>query len=165
VLERLARPSLPGDGAEPATAHLKEVALVRKKFSARPVNTERVPSQRKARFWQIPRAFLEEGDEIISVLDRPLGELGLQAEAIWSVEHVYPIFNRRLGALQLIPVFAAELPDQAEPRLLWEHSEFGWFTAAECQERLTFRGLLEGLEWTRRYVSEQDEPAPEFKLR
>jgi len=116
------------------------------------------------RFWQIPGAFLEEGDEIQSVLDRPLTELGLEAQAFWAVEHVYPIFNRRFGALQLIPVFAAELADEAEPRLSWEHSEHGWFTGAECQKRLTFRGLLEGLEWTRRYISGQDEPAPEFRL-
>jgi len=117
-----------------------------------------------ARFWQIPGAFLEEGDEVPSVLGRPLAELGLEAEAIWAVEYVYPIFNRRFGALQLIPVFAAQVAAETEPRLSWEHSEFGWFTAAECRKRLTFHGLLEGLEWTRRYISEQDAPAPEFRL-
>jgi hypothetical protein len=117
------------------------------------------------RFWQIPSGFHEGGEEIVAALDRLLGELGLEADAIWAVEHVYPIFNRRFGALQLIPVFAAELRAEAEPRLSWEHSELGWFTAAGCRERLTFRGLLEGLEWTRRYVSEQEEPPPEFRLR
>jgi hypothetical protein len=117
------------------------------------------------RFWQIPGAFVEEGEEILSVLDRPLIELGLEADAFWAVEHVYPIFNRRFGSLQLIPVFAAQLAEEAEPRLSWEPSEYGWFTAAECKERLTFRALLEGLEWTKRYISEQDEPPPEFRLR
>jgi NUDIX domain len=116
------------------------------------------------RFWQIPGAFLQEEEEIPAVLHRPLAELGLEAESIWAVEHVYPIFNRRFGALQLIPVFAAEVPEQADPVLTWEHSEFGWFTAAECQERLTFRGLLEGLEWTRRHVSEREKPELVFKL-
>jgi hypothetical protein len=116
------------------------------------------------RFWQIPGDLVEPEDEIPTALQRPLAQLGLQAESVWAVEHVYPIFNRRFGALQLIPVFAAELANQAEPRLTWEHSEFGWFTAAECRERLTLRGLLEGLDWTRRYVSEQGEPDAMFRL-
>ena len=116
------------------------------------------------RFWQIPGAFLQEGDEIPAALHRPLAELGLEAESIWAVEHVYPFFNRRFGDLLLIPVFAAELREQAEPRITWEHSEFGWFTATGSRERLTFRGLLEGLEWTRRHVSEPETPEPLFRL-
>ena len=118
-----------------------------------------------ARFWQIPGAFVEEGDEFPSVLERPLTELGLESSAIWAVEHVYPFFNRRFGDLQLIPVFAAEVPDRAEPKLTWEHSEFGWFTAGECEERLTFRGLIEGLEWTRRFISERKRPDEVFRVR
>jgi hypothetical protein len=64
-------------------------------------------------------------DELPSVLQRPLAELGLEHQGIWAVECVAPIFNRRFGALQLITVFAAEVAEQAEPRLTWEHSEFG----------------------------------------
>ena len=116
------------------------------------------------KFWQIPGAFVEDDDEFPSVLRKPLEELGLESSAIWAVEHVYPIFNRRFGDLQLIPVFAAEIGERSEPRLTWEHSEFGWFTAAECQERLTFRGLLEGLERTRACVSEPDRPDEVFRL-
>src|SRR5919197_902302 len=66
--------------------------------------------------------------------------------------------GRSRGTSSNRTVFAAEVADQAEPRLTWEHSEFGWFTTAERRERLTLRGLLEGLGWTRRYVSERDEP-------
>jgi hypothetical protein len=62
------------------------------------------------RFWQIPGAFLGEDEQVPDVLDRPLDELGLRASAVWAIEHVYPIFNRRFNDMQLIPVFAAEVP-------------------------------------------------------
>lgn len=117
------------------------------------------------RFWQIPGAFLGEDEQVPDVLDRPLDELGLRASAVWAIEHVYPIFNRRFNDMQLIPVFAAEVPDPAEPQLTWEHSQAGWYTAAECSERLIFRGLTEGLHWLRHYVSEADTPAQVFRLR
>ena len=117
------------------------------------------------RFWQIPGDLLAQDEDVLSVLERPLTELDLEAEAIWQVDYVYPIFNRRFGNLQLIPVFAAELVAEATPKLTWEHSGFAWCTATECRERLSFRPLLEGLDWTRHYISEQPEPRREFALR
>jgi DNA/RNA-binding domain of Phe-tRNA-synthetase-like protein len=49
---------------------------------------------------------------------------------------------------------------QSAPRLGWEHSEHGWLTADECYARFSFRGLREGLDWTRREISERPAPAP-----
>jgi ADP-ribose pyrophosphatase YjhB (NUDIX family) len=116
------------------------------------------------RFWQVPGSVMEPGEEVVAALRRALDELSLEATALWAVEHTYLIFNRRVQGLVAIPVFAAELADQAEPTLSWEHSEFGWFTADECHERLSFRGLREGLDWTRREISENPSPRPEFLL-
>jgi 8-oxo-dGTP pyrophosphatase MutT (NUDIX family) len=116
------------------------------------------------RFWQIPGAFLGSGESVVAAARRCVAELGLSAKAIWAVEHVYQIYNRRTDGLMLIPVFAAEMETPGEVRLSWEHSEARWCTADECTQRLSFRGLLEGLEWTRRYITENDNPRPEFRL-
>jgi NUDIX domain len=116
------------------------------------------------RFWQIPGAFLEPGESAVAATNRCLAKLGLAAKAIWAVEHVYPIYNRRTEALMLIPVFAAEIENPVEIRLSWEHSDAQWYTADECKQRLSFRGLLEGLEWTRSYITENAAPRPEFRL-
>jgi hypothetical protein len=62
------------------------------------------------------------------------------------------------------PVFAAEVGHTGEMRLGWEHSEATWCTSDECRQRLTFRGLLEGLDWVRRYITENEAPRPEFRL-
>jgi hypothetical protein len=101
---------------------------------------------------------------VVAATYRCLAELGLSAKAIWAVEHVYPIHNRRTESLMLIPVFAAEIGNLNEVRLNWEHSAAQWCTADECKQRLSFRGLLEGLEWTRSYVTENERPRPEFRL-
>ena len=100
----------------------------------------------------------------MAALNRVLADLGLEPVNIWAVEHAYLIFNRRLQSLVAIPVFAAEVREPTEPRLDWEHSEHAWLNAEECYTRLSFRGLREGLDWTRREISEQDSPRPEFRL-
>jgi hypothetical protein len=61
-------------------------------------------------------------------------------------------------------VFAAEIAAPVVVSLDWEHSEYRWTTASECAELLTFRGLRDGLQWLREYISEVS-PAPEFRLR
>ncbi len=64
----------------------------------------------------------------------------------------------------ITPVFAAEVEGASAVPLTWEHSEYRWATASECSKVIGFRGLLEGLEWTRRYVSDQVNPDPVFRL-
>jgi len=116
------------------------------------------------RFWQIPGAFLQGTESVVAAAQRSLGDLGLTAKSIWAVEHVYPIYNRRAESLMLIPVFVAEIESLGSPRLDWEHSEAAWCTADECMQRLSFRGLREGLEWVRLYISENPSPRLEFRL-
>lgn len=116
------------------------------------------------RFWQIPGARLQDGESVVAAASGCLKELGLSAKTLWAVEHVYPIYNRRTESLMLIPVFAAEVEDSRQVRLTWEHSEAEWCTADESTQRLSFRGLVEGLEWLRRYITENENPRPEFRL-
>jgi hypothetical protein len=61
-------------------------------------------------------------------------------------------------------VIAAEVDGPIDVRLSWEHSEFGWFTADECLDRIAFRGLIEGLEAVRKYVSEVDQPHGAYRV-
>lgn len=116
------------------------------------------------RFWQIPGTRLQDGESVVVAANRCLRELGLSAKTVWAVEHVYPIYNRRTESLMLIAVFAAEVEDPGDVRLTWEHSEAEWCAAGESMQRLSFRGLVEGLEWVRRYITENDNPRPEFRL-
>lgn len=106
------------------------------------------------RFWQIPAALRPEHESVIDASRRCLAELGMVAKSLWAVEHVYPIYNRRFDSMMLIPVFAAEVERTQNITLDWEHSEARWCTAEECNQLLSFRGLLEGLHWMRAYITE-----------
>ena len=116
------------------------------------------------RFWQIPAALIARDETVVDASPRCLAELGLVAKSVWAVEHVYPIYNRRFDSLMLIPVFAAEVSRTDNITLDWEHSEARWCTAEECHPLLTYPGLLEGLHWTRAYITEASPPRPEFRL-
>jgi hypothetical protein len=56
------------------------------------------------RFWQIPgTAVRDDGEETVALLRRGLAEYDLDATALWAVEHVSTIYNRRFDAIQIIP--------------------------------------------------------------
>ena len=116
------------------------------------------------RFWQIPGDFIKPHESMIEGIRRHLDSLGLKARSVWACEYVYTIYNRRFDSIQIIPVFAAEVSSPKDIPLSWEHSEFGWFTAAECMRRINFEGLKEGLRYTRRYVTEAKTRPKELKI-
>jgi ADP-ribose pyrophosphatase YjhB (NUDIX family) len=116
------------------------------------------------RFWQIPGGFFDDNEDVVVALRRVLNELDLAPRSLWVVEHTYTYYNRRRNNLEIMSVFAAEVEGANAVPLTWEHSEYRWATASECGEVLLFRGLLEGLEWTRKYVTGQPNPSPVFRL-
>ena len=117
------------------------------------------------RFWQVPGDFFQtEGEGAVEGILRCLAAMNLEPLAIHATEYVYTIYNRRFDALQTIPAFAAELSGSVDIQLTWEHSEFGWFTAEECHERINFWGLHEGLDKTCAYVTEHADMPREFQL-
>lgn len=116
------------------------------------------------RFWQIPCDILEPGEQLVEGVRRCLALYGLTAASVWAAEHVYTIYNRRFDEMQSILVLAAELSSHSEVRLNWEHTEYRWCTADECDGLVSFRGLKEGLTWVRRYVTEPKIVMPELKL-
>ena len=111
-----------------------------------------------SRFWQIPGGFLEEGEGLAAAAQRWLNESGIDPKGIWAAEYVSCYYNIRRENLELTPAFAAEVDGPIDVELSWHHSEYGWFTAEECLERVHFRGLVEGLASVRQYVSEVEEP-------
>ena len=116
------------------------------------------------RVWQIPGGFFEEGEDVVVALRRILDVFHLESRSVWVIEHTYTYYKRRRNNLEIVSVFAAEVQGTEGGPLTWEPSEYRWATAAECVEVLQLRGLLEGLEWTRKYVTGQASPSPVFQL-
>jgi len=116
------------------------------------------------RFWQIPGEFTGDGEEVVDAIKRCLKDLHLTYKHIWVSEHTYLIYNSRRKNIEIIPVFAAEVEKTDNVPLSWEHSEWGWYTAEEVLKRIKFRGLKDGLHWTREYISENSAPLQELML-
>ena len=116
------------------------------------------------RFWQIPSGFVADGETITDAIARVLGRHGLSANAIWAGEHAYTIYNRRFAEMQIIGVYAADVPDapvQLDPA---EHSEHAWLSFDDCLERVHYRGLKDGLRSVHEYVTGVQDPARELCL-
>ena len=117
------------------------------------------------RFWQTaPGGMIREGERTEDALARIPRELGLVSRGVWAAEYTYTIWNLKRANLEMVPVFASEVEDPRDVPLGPDLSAFGWFTASECEERLFFRGLKEGLRSVRAYVSEVAEPAPSLRI-
>jgi hypothetical protein len=127
------------------------------------------------RFWQIPGTSMhDDGEATVDLLRRGLAEYGLDASALWAVESVSTIFNRRFDAIQIIPAFAAEVSGLPEPDLRGtvffqqhardEYRSYEWADAERVERLLTFRTLLEGFGQLRRYITDCPEPRGEFRL-
>ena len=129
------------------------------------------------RFWQIPGTSMhDDGETSVNLLRRGLAEYGLEASALWAVEHVSTIFNRRFDAIQIIPAFAAEVSGLPEPKptmprdsslassIRVEYESYEWADVQRVEQLLTFRALLEGFTQLRRYITECPEPRGEFRL-
>ena len=117
------------------------------------------------RFWQTaPGGMILDDESIEDAFARVIRELNLTSKGVWAAECTYTIWNLKRANLEMIPVFASEVQEPKEVPLSAGVSDFGWFTAGECQERLFFRGLKEGLRQVRAYVSEVPEPAASLRM-
>lgn len=62
------------------------------------------------RFWQIPSGVVMEGESITQAITRELARFELTPSTIWAGEHPYIIYNRRFEEMQVIGVYAAQVP-------------------------------------------------------
>jgi ADP-ribose pyrophosphatase YjhB (NUDIX family) len=116
------------------------------------------------RFWQVPTEFTNDGESLATACTRCLHSYAINAQELWAVEHTYTIYNRRYEELHTIIVLAASVSGLPSVQLTWEHSEYRWCKANECESLLGFRGLQEGLIFARKYASEVLVPLPELRL-
>lgn len=117
------------------------------------------------RFWQIPCGVVAGDEGIVPAIDGLLARFGLAASAVWAAEHVYTIYNRRFACMQIIGVFAAEVTAAVVRLDPLEYAEFRWCSFDEALQAVTYRGLKDGLQSTREYVTGRAAPPPELRLR
>ncbi|HEY8509620.1 MAG TPA: NUDIX domain-containing protein [Steroidobacteraceae bacterium] len=116
------------------------------------------------RFWQIPSDWVGESERVVQAVQRLLRLFGLEPSAIWAAEHVYTIYNRRFDCMQIIAVYAAEVTADRVILDPDEHAEYRWCSYEEAYDLVTYRGLKDGLQSTREYVTGRATPPRELQL-
>lgn len=99
--------------------------------------------KRKSRYmfglWQQVAGKIENGETAAQAIVRELKEeTGLAPSALYSGGFVESFYDPDFNCIQIIPVFVAEAPGDAEVFLSNEHSEYKWLLPEQAREYFTF---------------------------
>ncbi len=110
--------------------------------------------------WQLVSGTIE-GNEggVEAALREFKEETGLKVNRFWVVPYVNSFFDPDHDAVNLSPLFAAQVEAGIEPRLSAEHSEHRWLSYEEALKKLVWPGQRAGLKVTHDYIASGEEAA------
>jgi dATP pyrophosphohydrolase len=106
-------------------------------------------------FWQGVSGWIEADEPPhLTALRELREETGFEAEALFSVDAVFDLYQWRRGTVETIVPFAAVIPDEVDPVLSDEHDEWRWGSVTVALELLPFEPQREAI---RRIVADLHE--------
>jgi 8-oxo-dGTP pyrophosphatase MutT (NUDIX family) len=110
--------------------------------------------------WQNITGSLRVGEGALEGARRELQEeTGLEPAKLWIVPHVSSFYDPVRDAVQLLPLFAAQVAVEAPVRLSREHDRWEWLALAEASRRLVWPAQRAGLEVVEEYLLRGQESA------
>jgi len=104
--------------------------------------------------WQFVTGGIHDNEKAYGAAYREMSEeTKLIAERFYTAPHVSVFYDAGYDAVNLSPLFAAEVKQSAVPELSKEHVEFRWCTYEEAHELLVWPGQKQGLEIVHRYIA------------
>ena len=95
--------------------------------------------------WQIITGTLEDRETAVQCALRELNEeTGLKYKRLWAVPATDSFYDYQRDIVQVMPVFAAEVDREAEPKLSREHQMFEWLPFDNAREKLVWPGQRSG---------------------
>ncbi len=108
--------------------------------------------------WQLITGGIHDNEKAYEAAVRELREeTGLVPERLYTVPHVSIFYDAGYDAVNLSPVFAAEIDRRAGPALSDEHAVWRWCSYEEAHELLVWPAQKEGLTIVHRYITEGKE--------
>lgn len=103
--------------------------------------------------WQFVSGSLDEGEKAFDAALRELKEeTGLIPQRFWVVPHANMFYDPAYDAVNVSPLFAAQVDPEARPTLSSEHGVFEWLPFVEARRRLVWPGQRLGLEIIDEYI-------------
>jgi dATP pyrophosphohydrolase len=103
--------------------------------------------------WQLVSGTINDGETAHAAALRELDEeTRLTPTTFWVVPHVNTFYDPEYDAVNLSPMFAAQVDAGQEPTLSSEHTHHEWLPYAEAFRRLVWPGQRQGLEIVEKYL-------------
>jgi 8-oxo-dGTP pyrophosphatase MutT (NUDIX family) len=110
--------------------------------------------------WQMVSGTISDGESGVDAARRELTEeTGLAPKRFWVVPHVNAFFDPGYDAVNVSPLFAAQVSQGDEPSLSDEHCVFQWLPYEEARRRLVWPGQRRGLDVVHEFILGGEEAA------
>ncbi len=116
--------------------------------------------------WQLMSGTIErEEGGVEAALREFKEETGMKVERFWVVPYVNSFYDPDHDAVNLSPLFAAQVEQGSELRLSSEHYEYGWFPYEEAMKKLVWPGQRAGLKVTHDYIVRGEKAATLLQMK
>jgi dATP pyrophosphohydrolase len=103
--------------------------------------------------WQIVTGSIRKNESTDKAAVRELEEeTGLRLKRFWTVPIMDSYFDIRNDAIQMVPVFAAEVDAVLNVHLSYEHRRFEWLAYAAARERAVWPGQRQAIEIVHEFI-------------
>jgi dihydroneopterin triphosphate diphosphatase len=110
--------------------------------------------------WQIVTGSLKKNERTEKAALRELEEeTGLKLKRFWTVPVLDSYFDIQNDAVQMVPIFAAEIDTTLNVRLSHEHQRFEWLAYDKARERIAWPGQRKAIKIVHDYIAGGKEAA------
>lgn len=116
--------------------------------------------------WQFVSGSIENGEKAVEAAMREFREeTSMKLKGFWVVPFVNLFYDPDWDAVNLSPLFAAQVEAGDNPKLSAEHDEFAWFPYEDARRKLVWPGQREGMRIVHEIIVRGEEAARLTKIR